>query len=91
MPSCSGKTGSSCQSINHRFDVEFLEIFRKELKRYIYTTDFVKHFAVKSGFSWLLNEVGGLSQCDQIGQFIGLWAIFQSLWQQLIYPNLPHS
>ena len=27
-------------------------------------------------------------QCDQIGQFIGLWANFQSLWQQLICPNL---
>ena len=24
------------------------------------------------------------SQCDQIGQFIGFWATFQSLWQQLI-------
>ena len=22
-------------------------------------------------------------QCDQIGQFIGLWATFQNLWQQL--------
>ena len=30
--------------------------------------------------------------CDQIGQFIGLWATFQSLWQQLICPDLPkHS
>ena len=29
-------------------------------------------------------------QCDQIGQFIGLWASFWSLWQQLICPNLPH-
>ena len=28
---------------------------------------------------------------DQIGRFIGLWANFQSLWQQLICPNLPHS
>ena len=31
------------------------------------------------------------NQCDQIGRFIGLWAIFQSLWQQLNCPNLPHS
>ena len=30
-------------------------------------------------------------QCDQIGQFIGLWATFQSLWQKLVFPNLPHS
>ena len=30
-------------------------------------------------------------QCDQIGRFIGLWATFQSLWQQLICPILPHS
>ena len=30
-------------------------------------------------------------QCDQICQFIGLWATFKSLWQQLICPNLPHS
>ena len=26
-------------------------------------------------------------QCDQIGQFIALWATFQSLWQQLFCPN----
>ena len=30
-------------------------------------------------------------QCDQIWRFIGLWASFSSLWQQLICPNLPHS
>ena len=29
-----------------------------------------------------------IKQCDQIGQFIGLWATFQSLWQQF---NLPES
>ena len=29
-------------------------------------------------------------QCDQIGRFIGLWATFQRLWQQLICPNLLH-
>ena len=28
-------------------------------------------------------------QCDQIGRFIGLWATFESLWQQFICPNLP--
>ena len=33
----------------------------------------------------------GNEQCDQIGRFIGLWATFQNLWQQLICPNLPHS
>ena len=31
------------------------------------------------------------NQCDQIWQFIGLWASFKSFWQQLICPNLPHS
>ena len=31
------------------------------------------------------------SQCDQIGLFIGLCVTFQSHWQQLICPNLPHS
>ena len=30
-------------------------------------------------------------QCDQIGWFIGLWATFESLWQQLFSPTLPHS
>ena len=30
-------------------------------------------------------------QCDPIGRFIGLWATFQSLLQQLICPNTPHS
>ena len=29
-------------------------------------------------------------QCDQTGRFIGLWATFKSLWQQLIWPNLQH-
>ena len=29
-------------------------------------------------------------QCDQTGQFIALWTIFQSLWQQLFCPNQPH-
>ena len=31
------------------------------------------------------------NQCDQIGRFIGLWASFKSLWQQLFCPNLPCS
>ena len=31
------------------------------------------------------------TQCDQIERFIGLWATFHSLWQQLVCPNLPHS
>ena len=31
------------------------------------------------------------AQCDQIRRFIGLWATFQSLWQQLICPILLHS
>ena len=30
-------------------------------------------------------------QCDQIWRFIGLWATFYSLKQQLICPNLPNS
>ena len=30
-------------------------------------------------------------QCDQIGRIIGLCPTFQSLWQQLVCPNLPHS
>ena len=30
-------------------------------------------------------------QCDQIWRFIGRWATFQSLWQQLIWPNISHS
>ena len=30
-------------------------------------------------------------QCDQIGRFIGPWASFKNLCQQLICPNLPHS
>ena len=39
-----------------------------------------------------LQKLGGISlQCDQIGRFIGLWANYQRLWQQLFCPNLPHS
>ena len=30
-------------------------------------------------------------QCDQIWQFIGLWATFKYFWQHLICPNLSHS
>ena len=30
-------------------------------------------------------------QCDQIGRFIALWATYQSPWQQLFFPNRPHS
>ena len=30
-------------------------------------------------------------QSDRIGRFIELWATFQSLWQQLICPNLLNS
>ena len=28
-------------------------------------------------------------QCAQIGRFIGLWATYQSLWQQLVLPKSP--
>ena len=41
--------------------------------------------------SYYIKWGGGYQQCDQTGHFIGLWATFQSLWQQLICPNLPHS
>ena len=34
---------------------------------------------------------GQSRQCDQIGQFITLWATFHSPWQQLICPNCPHN
>ena len=30
-------------------------------------------------------------QCDQIWWYIGLWATFQSPWQQLICPNIQYS
>ena len=33
----------------------------------------------------------GLHSMRPDWRFIGLWATFQSLWQQLICPNLPHS
>ena len=41
----------------------------------------------------LLPKLQGIemNQCDQIGQFIGLWATFQSSWQKLICPNISHS
>ena len=34
-------------------------------------------------------QTEGQEQCDQIGRFNALWATFQSLWQQLFYPNRP--
>ena len=52
----------------------------------------------KASFGWLVrrqisicNNIWRCCQCDQIGRFIGLWATFQNLWQQLVYPNLPHT
>ena len=36
------------------------------------------------------NYLASCDQRDQIGRFIALWATFQSLWQQLFYPNCPH-
>ena len=51
-----------------------------------------KYFEDETGslsFVHLRNAVSG--QCDQIGRFIGLWATFQSIWQQLICPNIPYS
>ena len=35
------------------------------------------------------DETREREQCDQIGQFIGLWATFQSLWQPFILPKFP--
>ena len=43
------------------------------------------HFTDEKYFSVQCN------QCYQIGRYIGLWATFQSLWQQFICPNLLHS
>ena len=60
--------------------------------------DLAKFKGLKRGnFKKSLRKVFDISlfrdcrQCDQIGRFIGLWATFQSLWQKLICPNLPHS
>ena len=41
-------------------------------------------------YTFLLEERFGAEfqaakQCDQIGRFIGPWATFQSLWQQLVF------
>ena len=49
-------------------------------------------FNAHSGKSFRgLNEAClGCDQCDQIGQFIALWASFQCLWQQLFCQNCPH-
>ena len=41
-------------------------------------------------FSCLLHRYISNGQCDQIGRFIALWATFQSLRQQLFFPNCPH-
>ena len=42
-------------------------------------------------FIWIHFPLLMYCQCDQIGRFIGLWATFQSLLQQLDCPYLPHS
>ena len=38
-----------------------------------------------------LKKLVSSKQCDQIWKFIELWATVQSVWQQLICPNLSHS
>ena len=53
---------------------------------------------MKRLFSWFLRILKDFAstpdasdgQCDQIGQFIALWATFQSRWQQWLCPNRPH-
>ena len=49
-------------------------------------------FYIRFFLSLLLRLMGVcvIFQCDQIGRFIALWETFQSLWQQLFYPNCPH-
>ena len=44
-------------------------------------------FTSSSSVRWM-GVRGG--QCDQIAQFIGLWATFQSLVQQLVCLDLSH-
>ena len=41
---------------------------------------------------WVFSDYafGHPIQCDQIGWIFALWAIIQSQWQQLFYPNCPH-
>ena len=44
------------------------------------------------GAVWSIEKTGFHHfQCDQIWRFFGIWATFQSLWQQLICPNILHS
>ena len=48
-----------------------------------------KHTIVfcKTNFWCITTTTTCLLQCDQIGQYIELWATFQSLWQQLFCPS----
>ena len=41
-------------------------------------------------FQLFSSSAAAADQCDQIGQFIGLWTTLQSLWQHLICLNLQH-
>ena len=62
------------------------KIFELDLFTWIWAKRFCHKFYVI-----ILKTVVKRGQCDQIGRFIWLWATFQSLCQQLICPNLPHS
>ena len=63
---------------------------------YVYLISFSETFSNGQSTPTLIAIGSGLFNCssrgiqrDQIGRFIGLWATFQCLWQQLICPNLP--
>ena len=62
------------------------------LPTYLWRMSLAQSFPIKRGmFRAEKNHLlFGLQQCDQIGQFLALWATFQSRWQKLFCPNCPH-
>ena len=66
-------------------NIYFAEIVLKKLGEFVRM-----HFGLKITIIHFPLKIVPPLQSDQIWRFIGLLATFQSLWQQLICPNLPH-
>ena len=79
LPGCQSRVSfnqSICSIDNNEMNAKWSEAFCRQRR-------------IKKEFLFFV-EIVIEEQCDQIGRFIALWTIFQSLWQQLFCPNQPH-
>ena len=96
----SAGTIAFCLKIQTFFSLQPTRDRLKKILKALSGPPFVWHSIDSGDFLWCSDKhsrcsqfsyLGCPIQCDQIGRFIGLWAIFWSLWLQLICPNFQHS